>query len=153
MFIYIIEIAIVVFIVYVVLNIYYYKKINNKIELIQIDRETINKDKLIDYIYDKQPIIFTNMVEESDMKYWNFDYIKQYYPDYLMTIVSKYNSKRHMKVKIQNIPFDFNTENETENETEYYIEDYDFLDKSGMSDVLKDDLSLLFPFLSVGNTF
>ena len=28
---------------------------------------------------------------------------------------------------------------DNENETEYYIEDYEFLDKSGMSDVLKED--------------
>ena len=118
MLIYIIEVTLVVFIVYVILNIYYYKKINNKIELIQIDKETINKDKLIDYIYDKQPIIFTNMVEDSDIKYWNFDYIRQYYPEYLLTIVSKYNSKKHMKVKIKNVPFDFK---EQETETEYYI--------------------------------
>ena len=77
MLIYIIEISILVLIVYVILNIYYYKKINKTIELLQMDKETINKDKLIDYIYDKEPIIFTNMLEGSDMEYWNFDYLKQ----------------------------------------------------------------------------
>ena len=50
-----------------------------------------------------------------------------------------------MKVKIKNVPFDFK---EQETETEYYIEDYNFSDKSGMSDVLKDDLSLLFHFIN-----
>ena len=49
MLIYIIEISLLVLIVYVILNIYYYKKINKNIELLQMDSDTINKEKLIDY--------------------------------------------------------------------------------------------------------
>ena len=45
---------------------------------------------------------------------------------------------------MKNIPFTFSEDDE---DNEYYIDDYNFLEKSGMSDVMKDDLGILFPFL------
>ncbi len=155
MLIYIIQIIVIVVTLYVILNIQFHYRISEKLELYQMDNYSINKELLLGYISDKLPIVFTNMTDESDIQYWNFDYFKQYYPEELLTIISKYNSKKHLRVKVKNVPFKFsdNSEKEDSEKDEYYIEDYSFIQNSGMDSVIHDDLKILFPSFSFGNTY
>ena len=158
MLIYIIQIIVIVVILYVILNIQFHYRVSEKLELYQMDNYSINKELLLGYISDKLPIVFTNMTDESDIQYWNFDYFKQYYPEELLTIISKYNSKKHLRVKVKNIPFEFsdiseNEDSEKDENIEYYIEDYNFIQNIGMDSVIHDDLKILFPSFSFGNTY
>ena len=68
--------------------------------------DTIGKNKILD---------------ESDIQYWNLDYFKQYYPEELLTIISKYNSKKHLRVKVKNIPFEFSDSLENESSEKIHI--------------------------------